>query len=168
MTENAEKIKSEKMVKMEELRKQLADLELETEVSKPSSKVNETVNDEEDEDEDDTVERGAGTRTSRGAVDLSTPRRERTEKQKQAFIKAQETRLKKAEERKKEKALKDQEEKEELEKKLIDKAIKVKKKQIKKMQVIEQLSDDDTPIEKLKPIIRKKEIIPEKPKLRFV
>ena len=45
---------------------------------------------------------------------------------------------------------------------------RVKKKQIKKMQVIEQLSDDDTPIEKLKPIIRKKEIVPEKPKLRFV
>jgi len=155
MTENAEKVKSEKMVKMEELRKQLADLEQD---QGPAPPKNDTVNDEEDEDEDDTVERGAGTR----------PRRERTEKQKQAFIKAQETRLKKAEERKKEKALKEQQEKEELEKKLIDKAIKVKKKQIKKMQVIEQLSDDDTPIEKLKPIIRKKEIVPEKPKLRFI
>jgi hypothetical protein len=151
MTENDEKIKSEKMVKMEELRKQLADLEIDA-IPKEESSSDEEV--------------------------VEKPKRERTEKQKQAFLKAQETRLKKAEERKREKALKDQEEKEELEKKLIEKAIKVKKKQIKKMAVIEQLSDDDTtsygavdkstPIEKHKPKQVQIPKEPIKPKLRFV
>lgn len=149
MTENAEKIKSEKMVKMEELRKQLADLE-----SEPKQKH---------------VEEGSETSVSDNEEIEVKPKRIRSEKQKQAFMKAQQTRLKKAEERKKEKSLKDQEEKEELEKRLIDKAIKVKKKQIQKMKVIEDLSDDDTPIEKLKPIIRKKEVeVVSKPKLKFV
>jgi hypothetical protein len=143
MSENAEKIKSEKMEKMEALRKQLADLEQEPAVSSS--------------DEDAEVQR----------VSRCAPRRERTEKQKEAFVKAQATRLAKAEERKKEKALKEQEEREQLEQKLIEKAIKVKKKQIKKMAVIEQLSDDDTPIEKLRPAIKKTVQLP-KPKMMFV
>lgn len=99
------------------------------------------------------------------------PRRERTEKQKEAFVKAQATRLAKAEERKREKALKEQEEKAELEQKLIEKAIKVKKKQIKKMAAIEQLSDDDT-IEARPRAERREAERPkvqfEKPKLKFV
>ena len=99
------------------------------------------------------------------------PRRERTEKQKEAFVKAQATRLAKAEERKREKALKEQEEKAELEQKLIEKAIKVKKKQIKKMAAIEQLSDDDT-IEAPRRAERREAERPkvqfEKPKLKFV
>ena len=139
MSENAEKVKSEKMEKMEALRKQLADLEQEPVVSSS--------------DED---------------AEVQKPKRERTAKQKEAFVKAQATRLAKAEERKKEKALKDQEEREQLEQKLIEKAIKVKKKQIKKMAVIEQLSDDDTPIEKLRPAIKKTVQLPPKPKMLFV
>ena len=139
MTEIAEKVKSENMEKMEALRKQLADLETEPVVSSS--------------DED---------------VEVQKPKRERTAKQKEAFLKAQATRLAKAEERKKEKALKEQEEREELEQKLIEKAIKVKKKQIKKMAVIEQLSDDDTPIEKLRPAIKKTVQLPPKPKMMFV
>lgn len=139
MTENAEKIKSEKMVKMEELRKQLSDLETEPAVSS---------SDEE--------------------VEVEKPKRERTAKQKEAFMKAQATRLAKAEERKKEKALKEHEEKKELEQKLIEKAIKVKKKQIKKMKVIEDLSDDETPIEKKHVSAPKVQFAPTKPKMMFV
>jgi hypothetical protein len=150
----SEKVKSEKMEKMEALRKQLADLESgglapHTDMPKQS---------EEGLDSDDEVERRAGTR----------PRRERTAKQKEAFVKAQATRLAKAEERKKEKVLKEQEEKEELEKKLIEKAIKVKKKQIKKMAVIEQLSDDDTPIERKPVSAPSRPHIYVKPKMIFV
>jgi hypothetical protein len=137
MTETTKNEKSDKMVKMEELRKQLADLESGGYApDMPKSNKHSEEGSETSISDDEVVEK---------------PKRKRTEKQKQAFIKAQETRLAKAEERKKEKALKEQEEKKELEKKLIEKAIKVKKKQIKKMAVIEQLSDDDTPIEKLKP-----------------
>lgn len=140
MTENTEKVKSEKMEKMEALRKQLADLELDPVVSSS---------------DDEEVQ--------------AKPKRERTEKQRQSFLKAQATRLAKAEERKKEKALKDQQEKDELEQKLIDKAIKVKKKQIKKMKVIEDLSDDDTPIERKPVALKQKTVpVPAKPKLLFV
>ena len=143
MTENAEKVKQSKVEKMEELRKQLADLE-EPDPIPPK-----------EESSDDEIE--------------VKPKRERTEKQKQAFIKAQATRLAKAEQRKKEQLIKEQEEKEELEKKLIEKAIKVKKKQIKKMAVIEQLSDDDTPIEKHKPVKPQNQgSAPPKSKLRFI
>lgn len=145
-----EKVKQSKVEKMEELRKQLADLELE-----PKQTIN-------------GVGMGGETPIEESSdEEVQKPKRERTEKQKQAFIKAQATRLAKAEQRKKEHALKEQEEKEELEKKLIEKAIKVKKKQIKKMAVIEQLSDDDTPIERSAPR-PKPQIVPPKPKIRFV
>lgn len=139
MAEISENVKPSKHEKMEALRKQLAALECP----------------EESSDEDVQRPRCA-------------PRRERTEKQKEAFVKAQATRLAKAEERKREKALKEQEEKAELEQKLIEKAIKVKKKQIKKMAAIEQLSDDDT-IEAPRPRAAERPKVQfEKPKLKFV
>ena len=141
MAEIAECDKPSKHEKMEALRKQLAALEC-------------------PESSDEDVQRPR-----------CAPRRERTEKQKEAFVKAQATRLAKAEERKREKALKEQEEKAELEQKLIEKAIKVKKKQIKKMAAIEQLSDDDT-IEAPRRAERREAERPkvqfEKPKLKFV
>ena len=146
MTETAEKVKSEKMEKMEALRRQLAELE------GVSPRATEECSSSE---EDAEVQRPR-----------CAPRKERTEKQKEAFVKAQATRLAKAEQRKREKELKEQEEKAELEQKLIDKAIKVKKKQIKKMAAIDQLSDDDTPIEKLRP--KKSVQLPHKPKMIFV
>ena len=143
MAEISEKVKSEKMEKMEALRQQLAELE----------RVDLDMPKEEDSD-DEVVQRAP----------RKAPRKERTEKQKEAFVKAQATRLAKAEQRKREKELKEQEEKAELEQKLIDKAIKVKKKQIKKMAAIDSLSDDDTPIEKLRP----KKSVQLPPKMIFV
>ena len=158
MTETAEKVKSEKMEKMEALRKQLAELEAQGQApTTPKQKH---------------MEEGSETSVSDSDEEIEVkPKRERTEKQRQSFLKAQATRLAKAEERKKEKAIKDQEEKEELEQKLIQKAIKVKKKQIKKMAVIDQLSDDDTPIEKQNrgSAPPKKSVpLPARPKLLFV
>ena len=42
-------------------------------------------------------------------------------------------------------------EKKELEEKVVKKAISIKKKQIKKQAVLDEISDDDTPMEKIKP-----------------
>ena len=64
------------------------------------------------------------------------------------------------------------------EEKLIKKAIAIKKKQIKKQAILDEISDDDTPIQKIKKIAEKKQhepvseaLEPEKPKgpiIRFV
>lgn len=156
MTEIYEKKQLSKKEKMEELRKQLAELELPEPLEMPKPLMQ----------NDTQFELEMSNSSSDDEVQVK-PKRERTEKQKLAFEKAQATRLLKAEERRKERMQKEEEEKKELEKKLIEKAIKVKKKQIKKMKVIEELSDDDTPIEKLKPILKK--TVPEPiPKLRFI
>ena len=66
------------------------------------------------------------------------------------------------------------EEKKIKEEKLIKKAIAIKKKQIKKQAILDEISDDDTPIQKIKKIVEKQEPVivePEKPKgpiIRFV
>jgi len=76
------------------------------------------------------------------------------------------------------------EEKKIKEEKLIKKAIAIKKKQIKKQAILDEISDDDTPIQKIKKIVEKqaqepviseatvgKALEPEKPKgpiIRFV
>ena len=114
-----------KSTKLALLKKQLADLE--NEPDEPLSKGS---------DDDEKIE--------------VKPKRERTEKQKEAFNKLISAKKEKAEINRKEKQRIDDEHKAEFEHKLIEKAIKVKKKQIKKLAVIEQLSDDDTPIEKPK------------------
>jgi len=113
---------------MEELKRQLAELEM-----PDTPKENET----ESVSSDDEVQ--------------AKPKRERTEKQKLAFEKAQQTRLLRAEERRKQREQQEAEAKKELEAKLIQKAIAVKKKHIKRAKVIEELSDDDTPIQKPQP-----------------
>jgi len=128
MAEIFEKKVSTKSARMEELKRQLAELEI---TENDPETLTESVS------SDDEVQ--------------AKPKRERTEKQKLAFEKAQQTRLLKAEERRKQREQQEAEAKKELEAKLIEKAIKVKKKQIKRAKVIEELSDDDTPIEKLKP-----------------
>ena len=70
--------------------------------------------------------------------------------------------------RQEEKKLKDEEDRKELEAKIIKKAVAIKKKQIKKQTVLEEISDDDTPIEVIKEMKKNiKEIKPEKPKPKF-
>jgi len=61
-------------------------------------------------------------------------------------------------------------EKKALEEKLIAKAVSIKKKQIKKQIVLDEISDDDTPIETIKEMAKKNKAVvkpPEKPKPLF-
>lgn len=80
----------------------------------------------------------------------------RSEKQIEAFKKAQakrdENRVKQKEETKKV-----------LEEKILQKAVSIKKKQIKKMKVLEDVSDDDTPMEEIKQIQRAMTPPPQRP-----
>jgi hypothetical protein len=62
-------------------------------------------------------------------------------------------------------------EKKALEEKLIAKAVSIKKKQIKKQIVLDEISDDDTPIETIKEMAKKNKAVvkaPEKPKPAFI
>ena len=138
-----------KTEKMELLKKQLADLELPDPLEMPAPLEPQTSSDDDVE-----IKKGK--------------KKERSPKQIEAYKKAQAIRMLKAEERRKERMKQEREEKKELEKKLIEKAIKVKKKQMKKLKVIDELSDDDTPIER-KPILKKEPPPPiQVPKIRFV
>jgi hypothetical protein len=53
----------------------------------------------------------------------------------------------------------EEEKKKEIEEKIVQKAISIKKKQIKKEEILDEISDDDTPLEKIKSIIKKKPVI---------
>lgn len=88
----------------------------------------------------------------------TTVKRERTEKQKEIFEKARLTRLANIELKKQ---LKEQEELEARKKKeelIVKKAVAIKKKEIKERAILEEISDDDTPVEKIKEIKKKMEI----------
>ena len=104
---------------------------------------------------------------------VEKPKPKRTQKQIEAFQKVRDKKMQNAKLRQEEKKLKDEEDRKELEAKIIKKAVAIKKKQIKKQTVLEEISDDDTPIEVIKEmkknIIDKlpKEIKPEKPKPKF-
>ena len=102
------------------------------------------------------------------------PNKVRTEKQIEATKKMRE-RLKEATELKKK--MKEDEElnkKKELEKKIVEKAISIKKKEIKKQKILDEISDDDSPIEEVKKIIKKTpiqqktQIVENKPKYIFI
>ena len=83
----------------------------------------------------------------------------RSEKQIEAFKKAQ---AKRDENRAKQK----EESKKVLEEKVVQKAMSIKKKQIKKMKVLEDISDDETPIEQIRQIQRS--ITPVKPQVALL
>ena len=55
-----------------------------------------------------------------------------------------------------------QEQKKALEQKVVKKALSIKKKEIKKQQALDEISDDDTPIEKVKIPQKKAETTPQK------
>ena len=97
---------------------------------------------------------------------VEKPKPKRTQKQIDAFQKVRDKKMQHAKLRQEEKKLKDEEDRKELEAKIIKKAVAIKKKQIKKQTVLEEISDDDTPIEVIKEMkknIIPKEIKPEKP-----
>jgi hypothetical protein len=98
-------------------------------------------------------------------------KKERTQKQKDAFerciLKKKECASKRNEDAKRLAAF----DKAALEEKVVKKAISIKKKQIKKQSALDEISDDDTPIEKVKEIAKRPPITPvkqiEKPKITF-
>ena len=65
------------------------------------------------------------------------------------------------------------ERKKQIEEKIVKKAVAIKKKEIKKRAVLDEISDDDTPIEEVKKIAKKipqkttQPVEPEKPKTIF-
>lgn len=99
--------------------------------------------------------------------DPDKPKRERTQKQIDAFQKVLEIRQIKRDERKliketihekmkREILEKEEEAKQALEDKIVKKAISIKKKQIKKEVVLDEISDDDDDIEEVKKIVKKR------------
>lgn len=101
---------------------------------------------------------------------ITRPKKQLTEKQMEALKKGQQKRDENRERVKAEKKKKEEEEKRILEEKLVKKAIAVKKKQIKKHALLEEISDDDTPIQKVKEIAEKitEKVVPQGPKIIFV
>lgn len=90
------------------------------------------------------------------------PKKERTEAQKQAFLKANETRKANLLKRQEEKEEVEKIRKKELESKIVKKAIQIKKKQIKETKIIEPESDSDdenAPSNYDTPIIREKRVV---------
>ena len=107
---------------------------------------------------------------------ITKPKRQLTEKQLEALKKGQQKRDENRERNRLEKQKREEEERKITEEKLIKKAIAIKKKQIKKQAILDEISDDDTPIQKIKKIAEKSQpepvaVEPEKPKgpiIRFV
>ena len=83
---------------------------------------------------------------------ITKPKKKLTEKQLEALKKGQQTRDANAKKRKEEASRLAEEERKILEEKIVKKAISIKKKQIKKQAVIDEIEDDDTPIQKIKEI----------------
>ena len=79
---------------------------------------------------------------------------ERTEKQQEAWEKALAKRRQNLAEKKSIKEKAHEEMKQVVEQKIVKKAISIKKKEIKKQAVLDEISDDETPIEEIKKIVR--------------
>ncbi len=83
----------------------------------------------------------------------------RTERQKAATAKMKEALAIKTQQRKEQKAREEEEQRKQLEEKVLKKAISIKKKQIKEQLALDEISDDDTPIEELIPPRRKAQVV---------
>lgn len=100
-------------------------------------------------------------------VPVPKKKRERTPAQIAAFEKALKTKADNAKKRAAEAKKKADDERAELEKKLVQKALALKKKQIKKAAVLDEISDDDTPVEKIKEIAKMIPAKKQEPKVAF-
>ena len=103
---------------------------------------------------------------------ITKPKKPRTQKQLEAFENAKKIRDDNALKRKEERKKKEDEERKILEEKLVKKAISIKKKEIKKQAVLDAISDDETPIEKIKEIAKRNDTkekinLPVAPKINF-
>ena len=134
------------------------------EMPKHKSKAN---SDEEDESVEKPKRGEKPPHTSaRGA--LPAPKAPRTQKQIEAFQKVRDKKMENAKKRQDEKKVQEEEAKKELEAKIIKKAVSIKKKQIKKQVVLEEISDDETPIEVIKEMKKSLPKPVERPRPKFI
>jgi len=102
---------------------------------------------------------------------IEKQRKPRTQAQIDAFKKVRDKKMENARLREQERKLLLDQQQKDLEEKIIKKAVSIKKKQIKKEAVLEEISDDDTPIEVIKEIKKRiPHVAPVKPvfKIKFV
>lgn len=88
----------------------------------------------------------------------------KSEKQLESFKRAREKRMENIARRKREIEELERQAKEELDKKIVSKAISIKKKLIKQNAELDAVSDDDTPLEEVMKIAKKKPAMVQKPK----
>jgi len=88
----------------------------------------------------------------------------KSEKQLESFKRAREKRMENISRRKQEIAELERQAKEELDKKIVSKAISIKKRMIKQNAELDTISDDDTPLEEVMKIAKKKPTTTQKPK----
>lgn len=88
----------------------------------------------------------------------------KSEKQLESFKRAREKRMENVNRRKQEIQELERQAKEELDKKIVSKAISIKKKLIKQNAELDAVSDDDTPLEEVMKIAKKKPVVSQKQK----
>ena len=84
-------------------------------------------------------------------------KKERSIKQKEAFEKATIKRQENEKMRREHKQMTEEKERVKTDEKIVSKAISIKKKQIKRNAILDEVSDDDTPIEVIKKVINRKQ-----------
>lgn len=161
-------------------KKQINILPLPKEIEEEVEEVEEEF--EEIEEEDDNIEAPPtpppvkAKKVRKGVIEpydvKPKPKRVQTEAQKENTRKMIEARRIKNERIREEKARRAEEEKAELENKIVKKAITIKKKQMKKTKAIDDISDDETPVEEVVKTVKKRAVIKEtvyieNPKPRF-
>lgn len=95
------------------------------------------------------------TKSHKTCIECCNLRPKKTEKQLEAFSKARERRMENIGKRKQTIQELEDKAREELDKKIVSKAISIKKKQIKKNAELDEISDDDTPLEEVMQIAKK-------------
>lgn len=101
-------------------------------------------------------------------VKKTKEKKQRTEKQIEATNKMRDRLKEETLRRAEQKKLEEEQRKKQLEEKIVNKALSIKKKQIKKEKVLDAISDDETPLEEVKKIIRSKKQIDDKPQINII
>lgn len=157
--------KSAKLTKREQLMLQLQELE------------NEDLEDIANPDGAEVLPEQVKTETITAPKKRQGNTKPRTEKQMEAFQRAIMVREENRKAREEERKRIEEEQKKILHEKMVKKAISLKKKEIKKQAILDEISDDDTPIEKVKKVAEKvasrteveqKELPPKKPTVKLV
>ena len=107
--------------------------------------------------DDDTLEVLEDNQTLGKVVKLGKEKKPRSQKQIEQFERIKAIRDANRKARAEQKAIEEEQYKKEMEEKIVKKAISIKKKQILKQKVLDEISDEETPVEEIK-----KKIIPQK------